>query len=725
MNKICNLKILILMILLFAGYSSELSGQTYKKITSDSELIAGKSYLIVYEGTPCAFQSISTTDVKYGTKTDITIKDYIVTDKKEASEVILGGSANDGWTFQYNSEYLAWSSGNSLKTANEINDNSKWTITVSSDNVLITNKKDRTRKLRYNLSFPRFACYSGSEQKHICLYIKCEDSPSLPPANLTFTPSEIELKLGETQVVEFTKATTADVTFTSSNEAVATFDAATNTVTAVGIGTTTITATSEENTEYLAGSATLTVSVKEPLKPADIAFTPSEIELKLGDTQVVEFTKATTADITFTSSNEAVATFDATTNTVTAVGIGTATITATSEENTEYLAGTAMLTVNVVKTFDNDIIFYESFDTNDGTGGNDGALSGTGSGKALTDNEGWNFQKSYGASKCIKLGTGSAIGTATTPPLGYTGTVSLTFRAGAWNYEKEEITLQVTVLNGGEFIENSTLKLAKGAFTDYQLTIKGLTAGSKIKFSAAVATNNRFFLDEVKVTKLHAVLDETATEIPANADVTDVTLKRTFNANKWNPVCLPFALSAEQITALFGAESEVAEYMGDEENDGNVTVKFRKKTDGMEANVPYLVYPLNNITEAEFSAVEVVATECPVVSGTVFDLVGNYTNQIKGSSVIQKGDYIVSGGVFKQANGGNGIKAFRSYLRKKPTSNAKSLMMVFQNETSGIDSIISNLSIEEDNCIYDLQGRGVKNPVKGLYIVNGRKVIIK
>ena len=640
MNKICNLKILILMILLFAGYSSELSGQTYKKITSDSELIAGKSYLIVYEGTPCAFQSISTTTTKWGTKTAITIKDYIVTDKKEASEVILGGSANDGWTFQYNSEYLAWSSGNSLKTANEINDNSKWTITVSSDNVLINNKKDQTRKLRYNLPDTRFACYSGSEQKHICLYIKCEDSPSLPPANLTFTPSEIELKLGETQVVEFTKATTADVTFTSSNEAVATFDAATNTVTAVGIGT--------------------------------------------------------------------------------------ATITATSEENTEYLASTAMLTVNVVKTFDNDIIFYESFDTNSGKGGNSDGWNGSVARSDIKfDNEGWKSTNGYGASKCIKLGKTGEEGTATTPPLGYTGTVSLAFRAGAWDYEKEEITLQVTVLNEGEIIENSTLKLAKGAFTDYQLTIKGLTAGSKIEFSAAVASYNRFFLDEVKVTKLHAVLDETATEIPANADVTDVTLKRTFNANKWNPVCLPFALSAEQITALFGAESEVAEYMGDEENDGNVTVKFRKKTDGMEANVPYLIYPLNNITEAEFSAVEVVATECPVVSGTVFDLVGNYTNQLKGSSVILKGDYIVSGGVFKQANGGNGIKAFRSYLRKKPTSNAKSLMMVFQNETSGIDSIISNLNIEEDNCIYDLQGRMVKNPVKGLYIVNGRKVIIK
>lgn len=341
------------MILLFAGYSSELSGQTYKKITSDSELIAGKSYLIVYEGTPCAFQSISTTDVKYGTKTAITIKDYIVTDKKEASEVILGGSANDGWTFQYNSEYLAWSYGNSLKTANEINDNSKWTITVSSDNVLINNKKDQTRKLRYNLPDTRFACYSDSEQKHICLYIKCEDSPSLPPANLTFTPSEIELKLGETQVVEFTKATTADVTFTSSNEAVATFDAATNTVTAVGIGT--------------------------------------------------------------------------------------ATITATSEENTEYLAGTAMLTVNVVKTFDSDIIFYESFDTNDGTGGNSGSWSGNIATNDIEyDNEGWKSTNGKGAKKCIRLGVTKYIGNATTPSLGYSGTVSLTFRAGAWDIASEK-----------------------------------------------------------------------------------------------------------------------------------------------------------------------------------------------------------------------------------------------------------------------------------------------
>ena len=185
------------------------------------------------------------------------------------------------------------------------------------------------------------------------------------PANLSFSPTQLNLETGQTQVVEFTKATTADVTFTSSNESVATYDAATSTITAIAPGTTTITATSEANEQYEAGNATLVVTVKNPVKPANLSFSPTEIELGVGATQVVEFTKSTTADVTFTSSNESVATYDATTSTITAIGIGTATITATSQENEQYSAGSATLTVNVVKTFAGDIIFYESFDKND------------------------------------------------------------------------------------------------------------------------------------------------------------------------------------------------------------------------------------------------------------------------------------------------------------------------------------------------------------------------
>ena len=45
--------------------------------------------------------------------------------------------------------------------------------------------------------------------------------------------------------------------------------------------------------------------------------------------------------------------------------------------------------------------------------------------------------------------------------------------------------------------------------------------------------------------------------------------------------------------------------------------------------------------------------------------------------------------------------------------------------TTGIKTVESSKLNVESSIIYDLQGRQVTNPTKGLYIVNGRKVVIK
>jgi hypothetical protein len=505
---------------------------------------------------------------------------------------------------------------------------------------------------------------------------------------------------------------------------VATYDAATSTITAIAPGTTTITATSEANEQYEEGNATLVVTVKNPVKPANLSFSPTEIELGVGAMQVVEFTKATTADVTFTNSNESVATYDAATSTITAIGIGTATITAASQENGEYSAGSATLTVNVVKTFAGDTIFYESFDKNTKTGGNDGKWYDISNKYDIEyDNAGWNTDNGSGAEKCIILGTSSKKGYTTTPSLGYSGTVKLSFKAGGWNIKAEKTTIKISVSGGAEIIGNTTVELVKGAFTEYTFPIKGLSADSKITFSAIAENNNRFFLDEVLVEKLHVELNETSATAPEEKAITDVTLNRTFNADRWNPVCLPFAITAEQITEWFGEDSEVAEYIGDEESNGNVTVKFRKKTDGMNANTPYLLFPKKNVTVSKFPAVEIITSDKPKSEGTIFDFVGTYTNQPKGLSEIQKGDYIVSGGIFKKASGGNAIKAFRAYLRQRDVSNAKTVSMLFEDETTGISELKDNVVMP--TVYYNLQGRRVANPSKGIYIVNGKKVIIK
>jgi hypothetical protein len=47
------------------------------------------------------------------------------------------------------------------------------------------------------------------------------------------------------------------------------------------------------------------------------------------------------------------------------------------------------------------------------------------------------------------------------------------------------------------------------------------------------------------------------------------------------------------------------------------------------------------------------------------------------------------------------------------------------NETTGLSEIKNTNLTNNTNEFFDLQGRKVAQPTKGLYIVNGKKVIIK
>lgn len=111
--------------------------------------------------------------------------------------------------------------------------------------------------------------YVGFRSKDGALYTESitidwsgEASETKLNAGLEFSPSNISLKVGEAFTAPtFTKATTADVKFTSDNEAVATVDAKGVITLAGELGTANIKATSEENSEYYAGTATCQIKV--------------------------------------------------------------------------------------------------------------------------------------------------------------------------------------------------------------------------------------------------------------------------------------------------------------------------------------------------------------------------------------------------------------------------------------------------------------------------------
>ena len=141
------------------------------------------------------------------------------------------------------------------------------------------------------------------------------------------------------------------------------------------------------------------------------------------------------------------------------------------------------------------------------------------------------------------------------------------------------------------------------------------------------------------------------------------------------------------------------------------------------------------------TAVTVITANQPVLINAAD---GNYTFTSKGTtnsnepqygaltgvyatSVVPSGSYILTNGGtgvgFRKADGStNTVAAYRAYLTADGAG-APSFLNIEFGGTTGISQIENGESGIEN--YYDLQGRRVLQPTRGLYIVNGKKVIVK
>ena len=92
--------------------------------------------------------------------------------------------------------------------------------------------------------------------------------------------------------------------------------------------------------------------------------------------------------------------------------------------------------------------------------------------------------------------------------------------------------------------------------------------------------------------------------------------------------------------------------------------------------------------------------------------------------IAANGGYILSGGKFHPASAGT-LAAGKAYLNIAVPTSSPVLELSFDENDATTISEVTNTNRTNNTNVYDLQGRKVANPTKGLYIVNGRKVIIK
>ena len=90
------------------------------------------------------------------------------------------------------------------------------------------------------------------------------------------------------------------------------------------------------------------------------------------------------------------------------------------------------------------------------------------------------------------------------------------------------------------------------------------------------------------------------------------------------------------------------------------------------------------------------------------------------TSGIQEGDYILYDGEFVPCTAGT-LAEGKAFLPKDKAAGAKVVTLVF-GESTGINEVQKS---EADGAIYNLSGMRVSKIQKGVYIMNGRKVIVK
>ena len=216
--------------------------------------------------------------------------------------------------------------------------------------------------------------------------------------------------------------------------------------------------------------------------------------------------------------------------------------------------------------------------------------------------------------------------------------------------------------------------------------------------------------------------DEAVTNIIEDVDVANVTITRKVVATDgvgYNTVCLPFDLTLGQVEAAFGTGSQVYAFSESSSDPMNATINFTKVDAGtITANTPVLVKATVASTSQTFEGVQVVApTEDVKVEGANFDFVGTYA-----PITVDEGDYFISGGKLYKSEGKTNLKAFRAYIQA-PDPEAKVNLFI-----DGVSTSISEINgaVKDENAvIYNIAGQRVNKAQKGVYIVNGKKVLVK
>lgn len=689
-------------------------GDTYKLVTDASELKSGDIVVIASKDKAVAMGAPNDKKKKYQPVTGIKITDNVLAYKEGFTELLLEGEAGK-WYFKYGNGYIYANSTVSTDLSFDTNKKKSANISISNGNAsigfdIVANSK----YLSYSTKTSNFGYYNGSESiiwgdygVSVQIYKKQrrDNELSISTNSVTTTTADLDGTF-RSYVTLANPNNLSPITYKSSNTDVAEVNEQ-GEVKVNKSGETTITVSYAGTDTYTQAelSYTLTINKLENGIAIDKTFVEDDLNGYNGEAkQYVSLTNPNNLPITYTSSNPYVATVDESGN-VKLVSWGKTTITVSYTGSEVYESATTSYELNVINSesnYDRKLIEFVA-----GTDkGKEGGLPTL-------------FTKAESITKDV-VNLYATTTTLASNPYHFAGGSTSKISVTKGNIVKIEFygsnLTRLNCTSEGTFDKQSNIACWLGSAKEVSFN------NTQTQINYADVTNIRVYVEYPNV-KTFEYNENKANNIEA-WEISDITLNRTLVANKWNTLCVPFAISEEEIKANFG-EGTLVEKL--DAVNGN-TVNFADAT-SIEPGVPYLIKPTVAGTTYTFNGKEVSA-DAPKAEGNAdvtFQGIYSPTDITNNGTVKAAG--VTEGGKVLFVNPGSKTKAFRCFFTISDNASITPAMLKvsIKGVETAINSIVMGNSNATDNAVYNLQGQRVNGNslTKGIYIKNGKKFAVK
>lgn len=201
------------------------------------------------------------------------------------------------------------------------------------------------------------------------------------------------------------------------------------------------------------------------------------------------------------------------------------------------------------------------------------------------------------------------------------------------------------------------------------------------------------------------------------------TVKKQF-LNDWSSLVLPFPVSKADFVSNFGEGARLLRLVGKSSSEGYV---YFTPADSMKANTPYLIYLENTVPQLTLShPVDINFGSDPSAHTDSASFIGTYTViSAPVNSKVMDGDNVF----YNNYDPDTKLKAYSAYLTYTWNATEDQGDVELEEITNEQADALGIRNVKAGNMqsgrMYDLSGREVTRPAKGVYIMNGKKFIVR